>query len=332
MGQQGTGVAALSRTVRRRVAAWPPGLLAGMLAGAGFVGGLALYHQRWLGDSQASTAFTGTVQYAVWVSLIAVEIALWGALTPWLVRTNRRLRRELGRKRGWRGLGWQDGCYLALLVLLVMVLVLTATGQPIPSAVSWRTRGVTVLGLIVAMPIFTGVWLLQETITRIGATLADAPRDKHTGEVAWEPTGRQVFTAVVAKRAFLQQLLLAAGLIIGAATLATGALRLAVLAARPDADFPPAYPLLYGSLFTTVLAFVYVPAYLSVQRLGTSLVDACWPVPRTKPDKDWHDNRQSASTALGLTVSVKDSFQAGAAILAPLATSLVTVLLPNQPG
>lgn len=316
-----------------RIVAWPPGLFAGLLAGIGFVGGLVLFRTR-LGGSQEIETFTGTPQFGIWAALIALQIGLWGAVTPGLLRINLKLRRELGRERGWRGLGWQDGCYLALLVLLVVVLaILGATGQPVPPAVSWRIRGVTWLGLVVVgMPIFTGVWLLQETITRLGVTLAAAPRDEKTGEVAWEPTGRTIFASVVHKRAVLQHLLLAASLIIGAATLATGALRLTVLAAAPDAPFPASYPLLYGGFFTIVLAFVYIPAYLSLQQLGNSLVDGCWPVPSTKPGKDWYEHRQSASAALGLTVSAKDSFQAGAAILAPLATSIVTVLLPDNTG
>jgi hypothetical protein len=349
MGQQGRQVAGSPRSatdptttagegrgwagrVGGWIATWPAGLLAGLLAGAGLVGGLVVYYQRLLGDSQEITTFTATIEYRIWVVLIALQLAMWGALMPGLVRMNLRLRCGLGRKRGWRGLGWQDGCYLALLVVLVVALAsVGSTGQPTPPAVAWRTRGLQLLGLIVAMPIFTGVWLLQETVTRLAATVASTPRDQ-AGAMAWDPTGRRVFAAVVANRAVLQQLLLAASLIIGAATLATGALRLAVLAAHPDASFPPAYALLYGGFFTVVLAFVYVPAHLSLQRLGTGLVDACWPIPLTRPDKDWYDNRQAASAALGLTVSVKDSFQAGAAILAPLVTSVVTVLLPDKAG
>jgi hypothetical protein len=315
------------------VVAWPPGLLEGLLAGTAFVGGLVLLRTR-PGNSQEVETFTATPQFGIWVALIALQMGLWGALTPWLVRMNLKLRRELGRGRGWQRLGWQDGCYLALLVLLVVVLaILGSTGQPIPASVAWRIRWLTRLGLVVVgMPIFTGVWLLQETVTRLGATLAAASRAEETREVTWEPAARTVFASMMHKRTVLQQLLLAAGLIIGAATLATGALRLAVLAAVPDAPFPPAYPLLYGGFFTVVLAFVYLPAYLSLQRLGNSLVDGCWPVPSAKPDKDWYESRERASAALGLTVSAKDSFQAGAAILAPLLTSVLTVLLPTNTG
>lgn len=74
------------------------------------------------------------------------------------------------------------------------------------------------------------------------------------------------------------------GVAIGAATLATGALRNAVIASGSvtDSQFPPIYPLLYGGLFTAILAMIYLPTYDELQCTSRRVVEMAYPL-------DWHD-------------------------------------------
>lgn len=224
--------------------------------------------------------------------------------------------------------------YVLLVVLIVVALRSVPPNPAIPATYSSRTLVLLLVALVIVLPpVAMGVWLLQGVLGGLGSMLAAAPRDRVSLEVDWTSTGRPVFAELVGLRVTLQQLLLVAGTVIGTATLAWGALRLAVLASTPTASFPPETPVLYGGFFTVVLAILYVPASTSLQRQARALVDACWPVPAAaKPDETWYRNRQNAETALGLNVSVRDSFQTGAAILAPLVTSVITVILPTKPG
>jgi hypothetical protein len=133
------------------------------------------------------------------------------------------------------------------------------------------------------------MWLIQGVLGKLNATLQNAPRNQKTLELDWATDGRALFAELLDLRRRLQQLLVLGGTVIGAATLATGALRLAVLAWKPNALFPPDYPVLYGGFFTVVLAFLYGPAYASIQKQGRAILDGCWPLPPTaKPDETWY--------------------------------------------
>lgn len=87
------------------------------------------------------------------------------------------------------------------------------------------------------------------------------------------PTVTEQIRQLLSIRDLLARILLAIGSAIGVATLATGALRNAVIANEPTAadQFPAIYPLLYGGLFTAILAIVYLPTYEALQRTSVVL-------------------------------------------------------------
>ncbi len=318
---------------RPRPTSWRPGLVAGALGGVGFALGLALMRIGVAGGSQIR-GFTSTLQFQAWATIIALQVTLWGALAPGLWRTSGQLWRRWREGPGRRGPGLLLVGYVALVGLIVAALRSVPPNPAIPHTYSLRTLVLLLVAMVVVLPpVAVGMWLVQGVLGGLGSRLAAAPRDRASFEVDWPSTGRPMFAELLGLRATLQQLLLVAGTIIGAATLASGTLRLAVLASDPTASFPPESPVLYGGFFTVVLALLYVPAYTSLQRQARALIDACWPVPPSaKPDEAWYKARQSAEAALGLAVSVRDSFQTGAAILAPLVTSIITVVLPTKSG
>lgn len=83
----------------------------------------------------------------------------------------------------------------------------------------------------------------------------------------WPAAGKQA-GELLRSRERLAQVLLALGLAVGAVTLATGALRSAVLAYLPQeaTQFPALTPWLFGAGATVVLAAGYFPAYFALQR------------------------------------------------------------------
>jgi hypothetical protein len=127
------------------------------------------------------------------------------------------------------------------------------------------------------------------------------------------------------------------GVILGAAIGSTAAFRNAVVASKglsgaaAEREFPIEYVLLYGAFFSLLLASFYVPTYLRLQLLARDVIARAIPV--RQDTKDWEDHlerRQKLETVLKLDTGVMSSLTAGAAILAPLATSLVGLLLSPE--
>ena len=105
------------------------------------------------------------------------------------------------------------------------------------------------------------------------------------------------------------------------------------LFSRPAAwrRVPPEYVLLQGAYFTGLLALVYIPTYTLFAVAGGDLVDSIYPV--NTPDLDWghlsrwRANRKSLEELLQLQSGAVHNFRASVAILSPVATSAVTVLM-----
>jgi hypothetical protein len=316
----------------------PFGLLAWLLAAVGFAVGLAWERYR-LPNAEDVKRFVSTENYDIWATLIALQPALWGALAPGLWRTWWRLFtwwRPKPKKRPllrWARLIPLVVGFVVFVGLIESVLIVTRQGISIPETFATRNRWLLVpVAVIIVLPLTTGTWMVQGILGRLAKAL---PTDRHgqRQKLHWTSIGQEIFVQLQELRSVLQNLLFTGAVTIGAATLVTGAFRQAILAWNPKADFPPSYPLLYGGLFTVALAFLYLPVYLNLQQQGRALIEACWPIP-DKADSidDWHKHRQTAETTLGIAGGIKEGFQAGAAILTPLITAVVAVLLPNLKG
>ena len=132
-------------------------------------------------------------------------------------------------------------------------------------------------------------------------------------------------------RAILQRVLLVEGAIIGAAVLASGALRNAVVAFHDhdDSKFPRELVLVYGAYFTTLLALLYAPVYIRLLAVGSHIVDGICPSvdPRSTEWTDVYEKRKKLDELLELQVATSASFKAGIAIAAPLGSSIVGLLI-----
>lgn len=183
---------------------------------------------------------------------------------------------------------------------------------------------VNLIAMIVALIAVAGIWDVR---TALEATFAENPEGS-------SPVGsvQERIEILVDLRARLQQFITVLGAMVALATLAKGELRQAILATAGDtAKFPPEYVLLQGAYFTALLALVYIPTYTILAQAGASFVDSIYPI--TAPDLDWahlsrwRANRKSLEEFLQLQSGAVHNLRASVAIMAPVATSVVSVLL-----
>ena len=132
-------------------------------------------------------------------------------------------------------------------------------------------------------------------------------------------------------RTLLERVLAVEGAILGAAILAAGGLRNTVVAfhSHDQSSFPREYVLVYGAYFTLLLALLYAPVYRRLLEVGRANVDAaCEPEEPTSPS--WlpaYEKRKKLEEHLQLQLATGTSFRVGVAILAPLGSALVGLLL-----
>jgi hypothetical protein len=127
-------------------------------------------------------------------------------------------------------------------------------------------------------------------------------------------------------RSSLRQFLFSAGAIVAGAVLAAGALQQA-LGKHGD----PEIVFAYGIFLSAMLAAAYAPAFAQLQRAGERLLDAIEAPPATE-DPDWpvgSMRRREVRSFLGLDVDFLQSLRVGIAVLAPLASGFLSLLLPS---
>jgi hypothetical protein len=270
--------------------------------------------------------FTGTSQYRLWVLLICAQTALWFALSAPLLASL--------LAKGTRARLLAPGVWLkmaALLLFLAWVSRLPVAYQrPFEGMAGlhpWHVYKMSFFGFVggvVAVLAIVGLWATQ-------AALKEAE-----GGPAREPGGG--VRDFLALRSTLELYLFAAGVIIGAATLATGALRQAVTAACPPAEkqFMVQDVLGYGLAFSLLLALVYAPAHAQLARTRSALREALVPLPESAPApgakfwNDWNSERRAVTELLHANAGLFASLAGALSILTPLLGSLVSMLLGGE--
>lgn len=268
--------------------------------------------------------FVGRAETLLWFLFLFGQVGLWLALQPPAWRAFKAVEAGGESKATVIGLG-------IIGVSVASAVYLGSTVQvayPLPGH-GWKLAVVTTLGGVASAPAVLCVWRLHRVIARETAdaswgTLAGYADEKNAHPLA----------GVLSLRELLDRALVLLGLIVGAAILATGAFRNAVLAWHPPAGegqpevFPVEYVLLYGAFFTLLLALVYVPTYLKLQGAGRAIIAAYVPVDQeTEEVAEAYEKRQQLTILLRLDTSVASSFFAGAAIVTPLASSLLGAIL-----
>jgi hypothetical protein len=250
---------------------------------------------------------------ALWASLICAQTGLWALALAWLIPKVRRLPRDYARENKSEIMGSSLAILVVLVALSVGGMVRTRWPNYLPGH-AIKLGVLTMLGGLVGLVAARGIWVC------------------HGGLRLLE---RRCLAADDALRTFLRlrddihSYLGVLGAIIGLLVLSTGAQRRAVLAYAPETDYGIELVLMYGFLFTLLVAAVYLPTYLMLTRVAGRICDAVFPaVPADAPE--WVDRlakRERLASVLQLERGLFGRMKASVAILTPLIGSLVGLLL-----
>jgi hypothetical protein len=281
----------------------------------------------------ACQRFIQTPQFLLWLLLLCGQAIFWVlALGPVWVTVKRHFSqlRRAGRlsKRTYIALA------AALLAIAVVTAAFTFAARSLPQELhAYRVRAglpahwplphhslrlgvLSAFALVVALGAIVGVWL---TGLRLQAILSKSE----------DRVDASIVKTFLSLQRDLNTMLAIAGGIIGLATLATGALRNAVLVVH--LKFDAYYLLLYGLYFTGVLAVAYAPSYVAMRAAGARIRDRAFPLP--DPEKaaffDVVTKRKSFDELIQLNLSASATFKAGVAIFTPLASGLIALLIPK---
>jgi hypothetical protein len=273
--------------------------------------------------------FTATGQFDLWLFLLAAQTALWAlALIP--LTTSLRALWRFGRGQWYRIAA--STTMLALGILVVVVVTVSRASErpyPLPSHVLKLTI-IVLIGSMVALVGGMTMALVNAALRALAQTDLDTERAK-----------RNSAQTLLMLRDCLQRMLGVEGAIIGAAVLATAGLRNAVLAYgatvgahpllyphTPVPHFPPEEVLIYGAAFSALLALFWAPIYGRMTTVATRICDAfAPPVASDESWTNWEERRTSIAEYLGLTTSATANFRSTVAILTPLLSALLGLLL-----
>ncbi len=295
------------------------GFLVGLLIMTGdyVAAGRALNQQSW--------EFLESPKAMVWIILVAGQFAFWATIVEPLWGRKSRLRLDYGL-RLTREIRLKLAAAVIFFALPGYFLVRIVPDSNLAHH-DLKMALVNLTAMIVSLVAVVGIWYVRAALE---ATFAG----KGAGErpVRSIQEGIQVLLDL---RGYLQWFITLLGAMIALATLAKGALRQAFLATGGNpSEFPSEYVLLQGAYFTGLLALVYIPTFTILATIGSDLLESAYPV--TAPDLDWEKlsrwqaNRKSLEELLQLRSGAVDNLRASVSILAPVATSVIAVLLGTK--
>lgn len=214
-------------------------------------------------------------------------------------------------------------------VMAVAILSVALTGALAPSlvpydafhAVHWRAAKITAAGLLgtaFALYALVGMWRIYGRVkTKLGEE---------------NSSGLDEVDTYLGLHENLQLLLVILGAMLGLTILAAAAERNVVTSyagsQEEHSHFPPEVVLVYGFLFTTLLAFAYIPVQSALAAYGRRIREEAWPtrkLTRLNASK-WQSERATLDEILQLKVGAGANFRATIAVLTPLIGALTTLL------
>ena len=334
-----------------------------VLAGTIVVAAVPFWVLRRADATPASEAFVSSPEFVVWVLILCGQAAVWVGAAAYVITTVVRRVRDLRAQDALPRAAVTAIVIAAAGIALVTVLLLFGDRlglypdfegpRGLPKGDDWplyahdaKVRPFVATALLIGVLAIAGMWL-----TAVG--FASTERVER----------------FVALRAELTTLLAITALLIGLATLASGALREAVLAENrlpayrdqaitcigeasgenattvrarfgefsdsfPEClewQFDRRYVLAYGVMFSAVLALAFAPVFMVMRRAGDRLRDDTYALPDPSDPAffDVVEKRRAFDALLQTNLSSTVVFKAGAAILTPLAASLVSTLVPT---
>ncbi|MDP8930574.1 MAG: hypothetical protein M3O70_18900 [Actinomycetota bacterium] len=270
--------------------------------------------------SSGGSAAAGAAEWGLWSALVAASAVVFAFLFAYSIPQATGWRRHVG-VAGWQPLVVYTGIAGALLFFL------WGNPNPIaklhPSPVLLVSRTLVLLGLITAAPAVLGLWLVHARMRRISDLF-----DRRTEE---SRQAVDVLADLIECRRQQSTCLTVLAIIVTTAVIDAGAQRKAFLATgtRPE-QFPAEAVLLYGALFTAISLLLYVPTFIAWRARCLQFVDKVYPLPKdARPTEDWVYGRTRLTQVLGADASIAKNLTAAFGILAPLATSVLSVVVPG---
>jgi hypothetical protein len=295
------------------------GFFVGLLTMTGdyLVAGSSLEPKNWV--------FLGSPQAMVWIFFVAGEFAFWATIFEPLWRWRSRLQRDYGL-RMTREIGIKLAAAIVFFALPGFFLVRIVPDSDLAHH-DLKMGLANLIAVIVALVAVTGIWYVRAAVEQTFATKCPEARTARSVQ-----EGIQAFLDL---RDDLQRFITLLGMMVALSTLARGALRQAFLATGGSPEkFPSEYVLLQGAYFTGLLALVYIPSFTVLAAVGADILNSVYPIGGPNLDWDnlsrWEANRKSLEAILKLRSTALDSFRASVSILAPAATSVITVLLGTK--
>jgi hypothetical protein len=277
-----------------------------------------------LGTGPPADPFFRSPEAMVWIFLIAAQFSFWSSAVPFQWHGRSTVKHEFQIR-----FNTEIAAKLVVAIALfavpasLMAHALPATHLPHHHA---KSLLVNLLGVVVALVSVEGIWYVRAALSsRPWNATADAGGARAKDDVR----------SYLVLRDSLQLFITFLGAMIGLATLAKGAARHSFVATGgPPGDYPPEFVLLYGAYFTGLLALVYIPTYTRLVTVGQTILDTAFPF--TSPDveltklADWQSHRKSLEELLQLRATALDNLRASVSILAPLASSAISILLGDK--
>jgi hypothetical protein len=292
----------------------------------GFVLGLLIL----IGDSLPGLVGSGSPvasylrrpEVMVWVFLVATQFGFWSSALPFQWRWVRDVQHEF-HLRFSRDIAarFTEAVFIFVLPAVLLPAVMPRLGLPHQQV---KLFFVNAASAVVAFVPVVGIWFVRAAVD--SGFLAAPPADDQ-GEKA--KARNYLFL-----REHLRRFMMFLGAMVSLGTLAKGAYRHACVSIGQHDNFPPEYVLLHGAFFTGLLALLYVPNYTRLVGAGHDLVDSIFPI--TSPDLDlrklgeWESNRKGLEDLLQLRAKAFDDLRTSVSILAPLATSAISILLGDK--
>jgi hypothetical protein len=299
-------------------------------AGAlGFLFGLLImtcdYLVLLLSRREIPDPFIRAPEVMVWIFLVAAQFGFWLNAVPYQWRW-----RSEVKERFQIGYSTEIGAKHLLAILLFAVPAsLIAFALPATHLAHYRPKLflVNVVGVLVALVPIEGIWYIRAAIEK--RTWQEQPSARN------EQGDKAKIEDYLFLRDNLERFITFLGLMIGLATLAKGASRHALIATGGSQhDYPPEYVLLHGAYFTGLLALVYIPTYSRLLAVGSDLLDMLFPISSPTLDlknfSSWQSNRKGLEELLELKSSALENLRASVAILTPLASSAVSILIGDK--
>lgn len=283
-------------------------------------------------EMKACQEFVRTPQFLVWLLLLCAEAVFWVlALLPVAITLKYRMKELHGDRQLtlWTVLG----LIFSGLVLLGVTVGFVYGFRHVPGRFDalkeheglpdpWPLPQHSLkLGILSGVALTVGIAAIV-TVWLAGLRLQQMALDARKPD-------KEAISRFLGLQDDLNTMLAIAGGIIGLATLSTGALRNAAIAV--GLKFDSQYVLLYGLFFTGVLAVAYAPSYLAMRAAGAHLRDRAYPLldPDDSSFFDVVGKRKAFDEFMQLNLSASSTFKAGVAILTPLASGLIALLIPK---